>query len=127
MPYPCLLGSKIRKRTDEWSVSYKDFNTPARLGELTDSKLASLGVSDKDDRRLVLSALNAGGYRATAVTNAKQREAKKRRAADDSNLETQDDDEVTQPPPPPPKSGEPSTVTVSSSLLLLSASSSFNF
>jgi hypothetical protein len=63
------------------SFSYKDFNTPARLGELTDSKLLSLGVLDKEDRRLVLSALNATGYRATAVTNAKQHEAKKRRSA----------------------------------------------
>ncbi|KAH9077166.1 hypothetical protein EDB83DRAFT_2348586 [Lactarius deliciosus] len=61
---------------------YKEFNTPARLGELTDSKLASLGVSDKDDRGLVLSALNAAGFRAIAITNAKQQVAKKRRTAD---------------------------------------------
>jgi hypothetical protein len=33
-------------------------------------KLISLGVSDKEDRRLVLSALNAAGHRAIAVTNA---------------------------------------------------------
>jgi hypothetical protein len=63
------------------SKIYKEFNTPARLGELTDSKLLSLGVSDKEDRRLVLSALNAAGYRTLAVTNAKHREAKKRRVA----------------------------------------------
>jgi len=31
---------------------YKEFNTPARLGELTNSKLVSLGVSDSDDRKL---------------------------------------------------------------------------
>ncbi|KAI9507926.1 hypothetical protein F5148DRAFT_980691 [Russula earlei] len=65
------------------SKIYKDFNTPARLGELTDPKLLSLGISDKEDRTLVLSALNAAGYRAVSVSNAKQREAasKKRRAA----------------------------------------------
>ncbi|KAI0304087.1 hypothetical protein BC826DRAFT_894815, partial [Russula brevipes] len=62
------------------SKIYKVYNTPARLGELTDPKLLSLGVSDKEDRRLVLSALNAAGYRPTAVANAKRQEAKKRRA-----------------------------------------------
>jgi hypothetical protein len=80
-------------------ISYKDFNTPARLGELTDSKLRSLGISDKDDRRLVLSALNAAGYRAIAVNDARQRESKKRRRNSDVVAS-----------PSPPKSGESSTV-----------------
>jgi hypothetical protein len=89
--------------------SYKEFNTPARLGELTDSKLLSLGISDKEDRRFVLSALKSAGYRAIAVTNAQRQEAKKRQR--DSNGGTpeaaQDDDpSVT----PPSKNGEPSTV-----------------
>ena len=69
----CPLSPKITKFIQGPSFSYKDYNTPARLGELTNSTLISLGVSDKDDRRLVLSALNAAGYRAIAVTNAKQR------------------------------------------------------
>ncbi|KAI0268245.1 hypothetical protein BC834DRAFT_868576 [Gloeopeniophorella convolvens] len=77
---------------------YKEYNTPTRLGELTDPKLTSLGVSDKDDRRLVLSTLNAAGYRAAAVENAKAQEAKKRRAA-----AAADDG-----PSEPPKNGEPS-------------------
>ncbi|KAH9977767.1 hypothetical protein BGW80DRAFT_1435486 [Lactifluus volemus] len=81
------------------SKIYKDFNTPARLGELTDSKLRSLGISDKDDRRLVLSALNAAGYRAIAVNDARQRESKKRRRNSDVAAS-----------PSPPKSGESSTV-----------------
>ncbi|KAI9467026.1 hypothetical protein BJY52DRAFT_39821 [Lactarius psammicola] len=84
---------------------YKEFNTPACLGELTDSKLASLGVSDKDDRGLVLSALNAAGFRAVAITNAKQREAKKRRATDGIGPSARDEETST----PLPKNGEPST------------------
>ncbi|KAI0307152.1 hypothetical protein B0F90DRAFT_1807827 [Multifurca ochricompacta] len=68
------------------SKIYKDFNTPTRLGQLTDSKLISLGVLDKEDRRLVLLALNAAGYRAIAVTNAKQQEAKKRRIAHGTSI-----------------------------------------
>ncbi|KAI0053579.1 hypothetical protein FA95DRAFT_1552062 [Auriscalpium vulgare] len=58
---------------------YKDFNTSARLGELTDTQLSSLGVADKDDRKLVLSAVVASGYREGAVTAAKEKEAKKRK------------------------------------------------
>ncbi|KAH9035265.1 hypothetical protein EDB84DRAFT_1588145 [Lactarius hengduanensis] len=83
---------------------YKEFNTPARLGELTDSKLASLGVSDKDDRGLVLSALNAAGFRAIAITNAKQREAKKRRTADAIGPSARDEETST-------PHGEPSTAS----------------
>lgn len=101
-------------------LSYKEFNTPARLGELTDSKLLSLGVSDKEDRRLVLSALNAAGYRALAVTNAKHHEAKKRRVAiairtpgaqndDDGDGDGDaDDDGISLSPPK--DGGDPSTV-----------------
>jgi len=76
-----LSVPKIRMYLSELSFSYKEFNTPLRLGELTDSKLLSLGVSDKEDRKLVLSALNAAGYRVVALSNAKRREVKKRRAA----------------------------------------------
>lgn len=85
---------------------YKEFNTPARLGELTDPKLASLGVSDKDDRRLVLSALNAAGFRAVAITSAKRQEAKKRRTTDDAIPPPRDEETLSTPPP---KNGEPST------------------
>jgi hypothetical protein len=91
------------------SFSYKDYNTPARLGELTDSKLLSLGVSDKEDRRLMLSALSAAGYRAIAVTNAKQRRVAKNRttpgaAATGKDDGDQDVNDHT--------SGEPSTVII---------------
>ncbi|KAH9179690.1 hypothetical protein EDB89DRAFT_2110986 [Lactarius sanguifluus] len=83
---------------------YKEFNTPARLGELTDSKLASLGVSDKDDRGLVLSALNAAGFRAIAITNAKQQVAKKRCTADAIGPSSRDEETST-------PHGEPSTAS----------------
>ncbi|KAI0005028.1 hypothetical protein BJV74DRAFT_943416 [Russula compacta] len=89
------------------SKIYKDFNTPARLGELTDSKLLSLGVSDKEDRRLVLSALNAAGYRTIAVANAKQQRVKKQRAANEAPRTDDDDDGGISVSPP--KNGEPST------------------
>lgn len=47
------------------SLSYKDYNTLACLKELMNLKLLSLGVSDQEDHRLMLSVLNA-------TTNAKQ-------------------------------------------------------
>jgi hypothetical protein len=65
----------------------------------------ALGVSDKDDRGRVLSALKAAGFRAVAITNAKQQEAKKRRATDAHGPSAQDEESST-------KNGEPSTVTV---------------
>ncbi|KAI9448021.1 hypothetical protein H4582DRAFT_1802753 [Lactarius indigo] len=86
---------------------YKEFNTPARLGELTDSKLGSLGLSDKDDRALVLSAFNAAGFRAVAITNAKRREAKKRSTADAIEPSARDERTST----PLLKNGELSMVT----------------
>ena len=100
-------------------LSYKEFNTPARLGELTDSKLLSLGVSDKEDRRLVLAALNAAGYRSLAVTNAKHHEAKKRHIAianrtpgaqgkDDDGDGEEGDDGIS----PSPKSGGDSSTVI---------------
>lgn len=79
---------------------YKDYNTPARLGELTDSKLAALGVLDKDDRGRVISALKAAGFRAVAIANAKQQEAKKRRATDLSEESSTKNGEPSTAPPP---------------------------
>lgn len=99
----CPLSTKITRFIQGPSFSYKDYNTPARLGELTNSKLLSLGVSDKEDRRLVLSALNAAGYRAIAVTDAKQRRVAKNRtpgAKDDGDQDVNN------------TSGEPSTVII---------------
>lgn len=92
------------------SFSYKDYNTPARLGEFTDSKLLSLGVSDKEDRRLVLSALNAAGYRAIAVTNAKQRRVAKNRTTPGPGAAAKDDGDGDQGVNN--TSGEPSTVII---------------
>ena len=94
------------------SSSYKDYNTPARLGELTDSKLLSLGVSDKEDRRLVLSALNAAGYRAIAVTNAKQRRVAKNRTPSGAKDDDDDDGDGDGDQDVNNTSGEPSTVII---------------
>ncbi|KAF7301739.1 Glutamine synthetase [Mycena indigotica] len=41
---------------------YKDFALPSKLSEMTDVKLASLGVDDKDLRKQAISALKKGGY-----------------------------------------------------------------
>jgi hypothetical protein len=51
----------------------------------------------------VLSALNAAGYRAIAVTNAKQRRVAKNRTP---GAKDDDDQDVNKTP------GEPSTVTI---------------
>ncbi len=106
----CPLSPKITKLIQGPSFSYKDYNTPARLGELTDSKLLSLGVSDKEDRRLVLSALNAAGYRAIAVTTAKHQDAKKRRIANRTPGAKDDNDDEDENSTS--LSREPSTVII---------------
>ena len=99
----CPLCPKVTGFIQGPSFSYNDYNTPARLGELTNPKLLSLGVSDKEDRRLVLSALNAAGYRAVAVTNAKQRRVAKNRTI---GAQDDDDQDVND------TSAEPSTVII---------------
>ncbi|EIM88056.1 uncharacterized protein STEHIDRAFT_167419 [Stereum hirsutum FP-91666 SS1] len=60
---------------------YKEVNTPNSLGELTDVKLVSLGVSDKEDRKLVLGAVSKAGYRAKVVEKVKTEEGRKRQAS----------------------------------------------
>jgi hypothetical protein len=104
----CPLSPKITRFIQGScpSFSYKDYNTPARLGELTDPKLLSLGVSDKEDRRLVLSALNAAGYRAIAVTNSKQRRIAKNRTPTPAGAKDDDGDQDVNNT----SGGEPSTV-----------------
>lgn len=53
--------------------SYKSFNTPAMLAELTDLKLKAVGVDDKDERKLVLSAVRKSGYKKmTAAFSSEQ-------------------------------------------------------
>lgn len=42
--------------------SYKDYNTPARLRELTEAKLTAAGVGEKNTRKLIVSALHKAGY-----------------------------------------------------------------
>ena len=118
---PLSLQNILKKETKSRKppFSYKEYNTRARLGELTDPKLQSLGVSDKEDRRLVLSALKSAGYRVIAVTNAQRLEAKKRRRDDDANGGgtsdavvddgDDDDDNKGRDPPPSSKNGEPSS------------------
>jgi len=111
----CPLTLKITRFIQGPSFSYKDYNTPARLGELTNSKLLSLGVSDKEDRTLVLSALNAAGHRAIAVTNAKQqRRTEKDRTPGPGAKDDDGDQDVND------TSGEPSTVNYPSDIFFLS-------
>ncbi|CAL1700750.1 unnamed protein product [Somion occarium] len=46
---------------------YKKYNTRAALSFLTDFDLKSAGVSEKEDRKLVLAALKKAGYKGSAV------------------------------------------------------------
>ncbi|TFY64277.1 hypothetical protein EVG20_g5997 [Dentipellis fragilis] len=66
---------------------YKEFNTPERLGQLTDAKLTSLGVADKEDRKLVLSAIGKAGYREGVIATVKEKERKKRKASGGQDTE----------------------------------------
>ena len=43
-------------------VSYKDYNTPAQLRELTEVKLTAAGINEKSIRQLVISAFRKAGY-----------------------------------------------------------------
>ncbi|EKM80112.1 hypothetical protein AGABI1DRAFT_127790 [Agaricus bisporus var. burnettii JB137-S8] len=41
---------------------YKENNTPSKLSELTDTKLGIAGITDKEDRKAILSAFRKAGY-----------------------------------------------------------------
>jgi len=41
---------------------YKVYNTPTQLQELTDPKLIAVGLSNKEDRKVVLAAFRKAGY-----------------------------------------------------------------
>lgn len=43
-------------------IRYKDYNTPAKLSLLTEVKLVTAGVSSKDERKLVMTALRQSGH-----------------------------------------------------------------
>ncbi|ETW84001.1 hypothetical protein HETIRDRAFT_239532, partial [Heterobasidion irregulare TC 32-1] len=76
---------------------YKQHNTPARLGRLTNLELANLGIADKDDRKLVLAAIAKAGYRAQAAGPSKVRLARDRYLSSGPHT----------PAAPPPKSPPP--------------------
>lgn len=44
------------------AYSYKEYNTPAKLAQLTEVKLLAAGVESKDDRKLVMTALRKSGH-----------------------------------------------------------------
>jgi len=46
---------------------YKSHNTSAALAQLTDSKLRSEGVDDKEDRKLTLAAIKKAGYKKDTI------------------------------------------------------------
>lgn len=83
---------------------YKEVNTPNSLGELTDVKLVSLGVSEKEDRKLVLGAVSKAGYRAKVVEKVKTEEGRKRKTSGSSALPAGNAEET-----------KPSTATASGS------------
>lgn len=67
-------------------------------------KLVALGVSDKEDRKLVLGAISKAGYRAKVVEKVKTEEGRKRKISSSSTLETGEAD-----------GSQPSTSTASGS------------
>lgn len=67
-------------------------------------KLVSLGVSEKEDRKLVLGAVSKAGYRAKAVEKVKTKEGRKRKTSGSSAL-----------PPGNAEETKPSTATASGS------------
>jgi hypothetical protein len=44
------------------AYSYKEYNTPAKLAQLTEVKLLAAGVESKEDRKLVMTALRKSGH-----------------------------------------------------------------
>ncbi len=69
---------------DPFLARYKDYNTPSKASELSDVKLSAAGISDKEDRKLVLDAFHKAGYvfRRKAVT---KKEAIEKNIASGSN------------------------------------------
>ncbi|KAF8529189.1 hypothetical protein BU17DRAFT_73363 [Hysterangium stoloniferum] len=69
IPLPVFLkvlsstGLAMDKAMAITSKIYKNFNTPATLGQVTDGTLVALHVDDKEQRKFVLSALKKAGYR----------------------------------------------------------------
>jgi hypothetical protein len=64
-----------------YGTSYKECNTSAKVAQVTDARLKSLGIDDKEDRKLILAALRKGGYK----------HSDGRRKANASQTPTQDD------------------------------------
>ena len=56
-------SSCMSRHSEPARSSYKTYNTPGTLAELTDLKLKSAGVDDKEDRKLVLAAIRKAGYK----------------------------------------------------------------
>lgn len=44
------------------TYSYKEYNTPSKLAQLTEVKLSAAGVESKDDRKLVMTALRKASH-----------------------------------------------------------------
>lgn len=51
-------------------LRYKTCNTSAQLSVLSDFKLKTAGVDDKEERKLVMAAIRKGGYISKATTKA---------------------------------------------------------
>ncbi|KAI0308853.1 hypothetical protein OF83DRAFT_1253700 [Amylostereum chailletii] len=88
---------------------YKQCNTPDQLGLLTEPRLISLGITDKDDRKGILDAVIKAGYRAQAVMAAKEKEGEKRRA-EQVKAKTKEGQKLSDGLPSPLKAGESSQV-----------------
>jgi len=57
-------------RNDSWRIRYKTHHTPAALIRLTDTSLKSLGIEEKDLRRLTLAAIKKANWNSTTTETA---------------------------------------------------------
>ncbi|KAG7449117.1 uncharacterized protein BT62DRAFT_1002659 [Guyanagaster necrorhizus] len=55
-------GLSMQKAMQISGQIYKTFNTPAQLSELSQLKLKACGIDDKDDRKMIMSAIRKAGY-----------------------------------------------------------------
>ncbi|KAH7887672.1 hypothetical protein F5I97DRAFT_1935756 [Phlebopus sp. FC_14] len=62
------------------SKVYKEFNTPALLGQLDDARLQVVGVEDKETRKLFLAAIRKAGYVSQAAKKSDPPDAAPRTA-----------------------------------------------
>ncbi|KAK0468267.1 uncharacterized protein EV420DRAFT_1260153 [Desarmillaria tabescens] len=63
-------GLSMHKAMQISGKIYKTFNTPAQLSDLSELKLKSCGIDDKDDRKNIMSAIRKAGFSSDSQAEA---------------------------------------------------------